>query len=200
MNRNSINNIIHQKTGSEVVSLSSLGGGSISTAYKAALSSGNAVFIKVSPQFPDMFVKEANGLRELQKANAIRIPKVLYAGGEILILEYLPVSSPSNRKKFFEDFGKRFAQLHKCTSLSFGFTEDNYIGSIPQKNTPQSNSWREFYWTERLLFQFHLAERNGYADGGLRKAFTALEQRIDHIIPDDGEPPVGRFHPGSLHL
>ena len=190
MNRNNINNIILEKTGSDVASLSPLGGGSISSAYKAALSDGTSTFIKVSPQSPDMFVKEANGLKELQKANAIRIPTVLHADKEILILEYLPVSSPSNKKKFFEEFGRQFAQLHKFTSPSFGFSENNYIGSTPQKNMPQSNSWKEFYRTERLLFQFHLAERNGYADSGLRKAYTALEQHIDDIIPDASEPPA----------
>src|SRR3990172_5140380 len=136
MNQNTIQNIIREKTGSGVVSLSPVGSGCISPAYKAALSDGDSAFVKVSPQFPDMFLKEANGLRELAKANAIRIPNILYAGEEILILECLPVTSPSNRKKFFEAFGRQFALLHKFTSPAFGFYEDNYIGSTPQKNMP----------------------------------------------------------------
>jgi protein-ribulosamine 3-kinase len=190
MNRNNIHKIVREKIGKEITSISSLSGGSISSAYKAILSDGNFVFLKISPQFPDMFIKEANGLKELHKAKTIRIPNVLFTDNEILILEYLPVSSPSNRKKFFEEFGKQFAQLHRYTSPTFGFIEDNYIGSTPQKNTPQSNSWREFYWNERLLFQFHLAERNGYADSDLRKAFSYLEQHLNDIIPDDGETPA----------
>ena len=187
MERNNLNTIIGEKTGRKVISLSSLGGGCISPAYKATLSDGGSVFIKESPQFPDMFEKEANGLRELMRSKAIRIPDVLHADKEVLILEYLPVSSIGSRKKFFEEFGRQLAQLHRFASSSFGFFEDNYIGSTPQKNTPLSNSWREFYWNERLLFQFRLAEHNGYADSGLRKAFTSLEQRINDIIPEDGE-------------
>lgn len=190
MNRNEINNIVRQKTGKEISSLSPLGGGSISTAYKTMLSDHSSLFVKVSPQFPDMFMKEANGLLELEKAKAIRIPHVLHTDEQILILEFIPSSSPTSRKKFFEAFGRQFAQMHKQTSVSFGFYEDNYIGSTPQKNLPQSASWREFYWTNRLLFQYRLAEKNRYADSSLRKLFSDLEKNIFSIIPDDGEPPA----------
>lgn len=172
------------------VSLSPVGGGSISTAYKATMSDRSSVFVKVSPQFPDMFVKEANGLQELEKAKSIRIPSVLFVDQEILILEFLPSTSPANRNKFFEQFGRQFAQLHRFTNTSFGFYEDNYIGATPQKNNPQSPSWREFFWTNRLLFQFRLAEKNKYADTSLRKLFSDLEKAIDTIIPSDGEPPA----------
>jgi protein-ribulosamine 3-kinase len=190
MNDNIINTLIRDAVGRQVVSLSPLGGGSISTAYKTELSDGSSVFLKVSPQFSDMFIKEANGLRELEKANAIRIPRVLHADEKVLIIEFLPSTSPSNRKIFFENFGRQFAQLHRRTNRQFGFYEDNYIGSTPQKNLPMTASWREFYWQNRLLFQFHLAEKNGYADSSLRKYFSQLEKNMNNIIPDDGEPPA----------
>ncbi len=190
MTRSEINNITREKTGRDVTSLSSLGGGSISTAYKTILSDGSSVFLKVSPQFPDMFVKEADGLRELEQAKAIRIPHVLHADEQILILEFLPAVSPSDSKKYFEEFGRQFAAMHRFIVPSFGFYEDNYIGSTPQKNKPQVASWREFYWTNRLLFQFRLAEKNEYADASLRGLFSGLEKNISSIIPDDGEPPA----------
>jgi len=190
MKQNNILAIVEEKIGKRILSLSPLGGGSISTAYKAELLDNSLVFIKVSPQFPDMFVKEANGLRELEKAKAIRIPQVFYANEEILILEYLPSLSPSNRKQFFEEFGRQFAEMHRYSNSLFGFYEDNYIGSTPQKNTPHMTSWREFYWQNRLLFQFHLAEQNGYVDSSLRKYFSQLEKKLTDIILDDGEPPA----------
>lgn len=190
MKHHNLSGVIREKIGKQILSLSPLGGGSISTAYKADLSDGLSVFLKVSPQFPDMFMKEANGLRELEKAKAIRIPQVLHADEEILILEYLPAVSPANRKKFFEEFGRQFAAMHRHSHSLFGFYEDNYIGSTPQKNKPQMNSWQEFYWTNRLLFQFRLAEENGYADSSLRKYFLQLEKNFAGIIPDDGEPPA----------
>ena len=167
-----------------------MGGGSISSSYKAILAGGESVFVKVSPQQRDMFLKEANGLRQLTKSNAIKIPKVLSVNEEILVLEILPAISPSNRKKFFETFGAQFAQLHRTSSSSFGYTEDNYIGSTPQQNTPCSSSWREFFLSRRLQYQFSLAERNGYADGRLRRSFATLERQIEDLIPEDGEPPA----------
>lgn len=190
MKQHNISGIIKEKTGNRILSLSLLGGGSISTAYKAELSDNSLVFLKVSPEYPDMFIKEANGLRELEKAKVIRIPHVIHADEEILILEYLPSESPANRKKFFEEFGRQVAAMHRHSNSLFGFYEDNYIGSTPQKNTPQLTSWREFYWQNRLLFQFHLAEKNGYVDSTLRKYFSQLEKKLTDSIPDDGEPPA----------
>lgn len=187
---NQIEKHIERKLGKKVLTVLPVGGGSISSAYKAVLDGGESVFAKVSPQQRDMFLKEANGLKELTKSNAIRIPKVLIAEEDILVLEFLPAVSPSNRKKFFETFGAQFARLHRTSSSIFGYTEDNYIGSTPQQNTPCSSSWREFYHTHRLQYQFRLAEKNGYADGRLRKSFETLEKRIEHLIPEDGEPPA----------
>jgi protein-ribulosamine 3-kinase len=140
-----------------VRSLFPLSGGSIASAYRAELDDMQSLFVKVSPQRSDMFMKEANGLRELKKADAIRVPEIIAVNNDILILEFLPVSSPTNRKSFFEQFGRQFAQLHRCTSKQFGFYENNFIGSTPQINLPQSTSWKEFFIVNRLDFQFKLA-------------------------------------------
>ena len=185
-----VNSLIEHALKKEVASITPIGGGSISTAMKATLRDGENVFVKVSPQQKDMFPKEANGLRELAKADAVKVPGVICVEENILILEFLPSSSPFNRKKFFEEFGRQFAALHRCTSPSFGFIENNYIGSTPQWNAPRSSSWKEFYRNCRLLFQFHLAEENGYVDAELRRLFSALDRRLDELIPDDGELPA----------
>ncbi|MGA7161392.1 MAG: fructosamine kinase family protein [Bacteroidota bacterium] len=174
----------------EVASVTPIGGGSISTAMKATLGDGEILFVKVSPQQKDMFPKEANGLRELAKADAVKVPRVICVEENVLIIEFLRSSSPSNRKTFFAEFGRQFAALHRCTSSSFGFAENNYIGSTPQQNTPRSSSWKEFYQNYRLQFQFHLAEKNRYVDAELRRLYTALDRRLDELIPDDGEPPA----------
>ncbi|HTR81247.1 MAG TPA: fructosamine kinase family protein [Bacteroidota bacterium] len=173
-----------------VSSISPIGGGSISTVMRATLADGESVFVKTAPQSKDIFVKEGNGLRELAKSAAIKVPRVLFVDEEILILEYLPSQAPSNRKKFFQVFGEKFSRLHRTTSPTFGFSEDNYIGSTPQPNTPPAFSWREFYFTRRLEFQYRLAEKNGYADSTLAKLFGEVGRAIDRLIPEDGEPPA----------
>ena len=182
--------LIQSALSKNVLSLSPLSGGSIASAYRVEMSDGQSLFVKSSPQHQDMFVKEANGLRELAKANVLRIPEVILASEELLILEYLPVTTPTQRTQFFEQFGKHFAQLHRHSATQFGFIENNYIGSTLQENLPQTNSWKDFFVEHRLEFQFRLAELNGYNDKEIISLFTKLEKQIDRLIPNDGEPPT----------
>ncbi len=187
---NHIHSLIHSAINKNVISLSPVSGGSIASTFRAELDDKSSLFIKVSPQYNDMFIKEASGFRELKKADAIRVPEVLYASEEILITEFLPVSSPTHRTQFFETFGSQFARLHRQTSDTFGFHENNYIGSTPQINLPQMRSWKEFFILNRLDFQFRLAEKNGHNDKEFVSLFRSLEKQIIRLIPEDGEPPA----------
>ena len=116
--------LIQSVLNKNVRSLSPLRGGSIASSYRVELENKQLFFAKISPQHPHMFTKEANGLRELQKANALRIPEIVFANEDILILEFLPVISSTRRTHFFEQFGKHLAQLHRHTSDQFGFYEN----------------------------------------------------------------------------
>ena len=110
-----------------------------------------------------MFVKETNGLLELVKAGVIRVPKIIHAEADFIILEN--ISSKNKDKLFWGNFGRNFAMLHKYTSVSFGFYEDNFIGSTPQLNHTSSTekiNWTEFYFNKRILYQYKLAENKGY--------------------------------------
>ena len=92
----------------------SVSGGCINDAKILCTESGKQFFIKTNQGNPqDMFAKEANGLKELASANAIRVPDVIYVDDNFILLEALISSSKS--KYFFEDFGRKFAQLHKYT-------------------------------------------------------------------------------------
>jgi fructosamine-3-kinase len=182
---------IEEKLGRKIKSLSSLSGGCISDANKITMSDGSNYFLKYNPSTSnDMFIKEANGLKELSKANAIRIPEVLSFDEDYILLEYIPTG---NKKKiFFEEFGRSFAEMHKFTSDSFGFYEDNYIGSNPQKNIPVENekaSWVSFYFNKRILFQLQLAEKLGNSTDALRKGISKLENKIEEIIGGIAEKP-----------
>jgi len=182
---------IEEKLGSKIKSLSSLSGGCISDAYKVITENGLNYFLKYNPSDSnDMFIKEANGLKELAKASAIRIPEVLSFNDDFILLEYIPTGS--KKKNFFEEFGRSFAKMHKHTSESFGFYEDNYIGSNPQKNIPDENeksSWVNFYFKKRILNQFQLSEKLGNSTEKLRKGISKLENKIEEIIGDTKEKP-----------
>jgi protein-ribulosamine 3-kinase len=182
---------IEEKLKIKIKSLSSLSGGCISDAYKITMSDGSNYFLKYNPSTSnDMFIKEANGLKELAKANAIRIPNVLSFDEDYILLEYIPTGN--KKKDFFEEFGRSFAEMHKFTSNIFGFYEDNYIGSNPQKNIPdvkEKTSWVSFYFNKRILFQLQLAEKFGNSTPELRKGVSRLEEKIEDIIDNTTEKP-----------
>ncbi len=164
----------------------SVSGGCINDAKIITTKSGMSYFVKTKSNYAkDMFLKEANGLRELAKANVIRVPNVIYVDNDFIIIEN--IIPHTKNKSFWENFGRDFARLHKCTNTSFGFYEDNYIGSTPQLNLPnkmESVSWVEFYFNKRLLFQYKLAEKNGYAGEELCSVFFQLESKISSILKD----------------
>jgi fructosamine-3-kinase len=169
----------------------SLSGGCISNAYKVTFEDDTSFLIKINDHSPaDMFIKEAHGLKELQKANAIKVPEVILYDEGFVLLEF--ITSVTKKKNFFEEFGRKFALLHKFTADEFGFYEDNYIGSTPQINindeTTKKN-WTSFYFNKRLLYQFKLAEKNGYADSRLRDAFIKTEDKIEFILGGSDEMP-----------
>ncbi len=195
--------------------MNSVSGGCISSALKLKTKTGEDYFLKLNdlpsslpallrrstsqrlaghaympPKAGDMFLKEANGLRELRKAGSLRVSQVILAEESFILLEY--IRQGSRHPKFFEDFGRRFAEMHKFTSPSFGFFEDNYIGSTIQENIPdenERNNWTDFYWNKRIIFQFRLAERNGYAEKELKDGIKKLENKIEKILAGSEEKP-----------
>ncbi|GET27835.1 fructosamine kinase family protein [Prolixibacter sp. SD074] len=177
-------------TGEKIIRTQSIGGGCIANARRITTGAGRSFFMK-SGFHNSMFRNEANGLKELAKANAIRVPKVLLQEDDFLLLEFIPQGG--RKRNFFEDFGRRFARMHRYQAEQFGFYEDNFIGATPQVNIPvgdEATNWTSFYMNKRLLFQFQLAERNGYADEKLRSGFRKLEEKIEDILEGSEEPPT----------
>lgn len=182
---------IENKVKAKLLSTESLSGGSISEAYKIRTDSDSRYFLKINSGLPpDMFPKEANGLGELRKAGAIRVPEVIFSGQDFILTELIEPGPKEN--KFFENFGRKFAKLHQYSSSGFGFYENNYIGSGVQLNIPdtkEKNSWVEFYFNKRILFQYKLAEKNGQSTPELLNGIGKLENKIGEILGESDEPP-----------
>jgi len=140
------------------------------------------VKINNAEKFPGMFEAEKAGLEELQRPKVIDVPNVLGIGEientSYLLLEYK--ASAAKSSTFWEDFGKQMAALHKTTSEEFGFHQDNYIGSLPQRNKAATSA-TDFYISERLDPQLKMAKNRGY-DLGVTKSFF---RNISAIIPDE---------------
>ena len=172
----------------KIVSSDSLGGGSIANSFVIQTESGKKYFGKTYGNNQVILQNEANGLSELAKTRAIRIPKVIALTDNFLLLEF--IETGRRERGFSELFGKQFAKMHRTTSDKFGFLENNFIGSTPQINLPESNSWIEFFWINRLLYQFKLAEQNGYVNFELRNLFNKLENKLPSILEGTEEKPT----------
>jgi fructosamine-3-kinase len=135
--------------------------------------------------FPGMFEKEAVGLRTLEEARAIRVPKVVATGQagnyQFLLLEY--IESRSKSKNFWEITGRRLARLHQTEMKTFGLDHDNYMGSLPQLNTPRQ-TWVEFFIEQRLTAQVKEASRSDLITNDVMKKFDALFAKLPSLLPE----------------
>lgn len=140
------------------------GGGCINAAYVVD-GGGQRWFVKTNDAAQRaMFEAEAEGLRELAQAAALRVPRPLCfgaaEGSAYLVLEYLDLGSGG--AKAATRLGEQLAVLHRVTAPQFGWRRANTIGATKQINTPESD-WIEFWRTRRLGFQLDLAARQSGA-------------------------------------
>lgn len=131
-----------------------VGGGCINHAVKITSSVGD-FFLKWNANGPaDLFVKEAEGLNEMQKSenSFLIVPKVIWSKPTddlpgLLLMEYLPPSGSTSG--FDERLGRGIAQLHRHTASKFGFYHSNYCGTTLQDNK-WKDSWPEFFGQQRI--------------------------------------------------
>ncbi|MBN2639289.1 MAG: fructosamine kinase family protein [Bacteroidales bacterium] len=187
-----IEQILSEKTGKlvQIKNKVSVGGGSINDAYRLETTAG-LFFAKVNSasRYPQMFKKEALGLRLLVQANEISVSEVIGFGetgaDAFLVLNY--IESAKTTKNFWEDFGTRLAKLHKDTNKLFGLEYDNYIGSLHQNNK-QHETWNEFFIQERLEPLAKMAYDDRLLESKDLKILQNFEKRINDIFPV--EPPA----------
>lgn len=178
---------IAEKNNFILKSRSRLTGGDINEVFLLTGNSSERFVVKLNSaeKFPGMFQAEKTGLEALAKPENIDVPKVFdigeFEGWAYLLLEFKASAEPSGN--FSEKFGKQLADLHRNTADSFGFAEDNYIGSLPQQNKSCSNA-ADFYISERLEPQFKMAKDRKY-ELGLKETFF---RNVADIIPE--EPPA----------
>ena len=161
-----------------------VGGGDISSAWRIR-GDDHHVFLKTGPATSyEMFLAESEGLKELEKAEAVRVPKVLgcvVSGTEaMLALEWMnfePASIDAERV-----LGRQLARQHQIGGSRFGWHRDNTIGSTPQVNS-WSDDWVRFFAEHRLGFQLDLAARNGF-DGKLQTAGRKLVDSLGRFFSD----------------
>lgn len=135
----------------QVKRLIPLSGGDINEVFKLETNISNYC-VKLNDAFlyPEMFEKEAKGLRSLN-ASSFRVPEVIATGSyneyAFLIMEFINPNPPNSN--FWFDFASHLANLHSISNESFGWDENNYIGTLTQSNKATLN-WSDFFYRERL--------------------------------------------------
>jgi fructosamine-3-kinase len=171
-------------------------GGDINQSARFACG-GTPYFVKWNTSAPPtMFPTEADGLRRLGDANAVRVPAVIAQGDAdgacpaFLALEWIETGGP--RGDTMQRFGASLAEMHRQTAPTYGLDCDNFIGRLPQPNTP-SVSWSAFYRDQRIGAQVTLARRLGRLPNRREHLLTRLMDRLPDLLDD------GTIRPSLIH-
>lgn len=178
----------------DITSRQSISGGDINQAWK--ISDGNTdYFLKTNTADKiEMFAAEAEGLKAMSAADAIRVPQPVCYGSHgdqsYLVMEYVPLSGNLDRNQF----GHQMAEFHQYTQTEFGWHRENTIGSTPQIND-FSTDWIDFWQERRLGFQIQLAVKHGANN---RLADKAEKLMADMAVFFAGYRPVASILHGDL--
>lgn len=180
--------VVIERSLGEVQAATSVGGGDINRAVKFQTRQG-VFFVKWNENAPEgMFETEAKGLRLLSSAGEVRVPDVAMQSEKMgetpafLVLEWLELAQTKEGEGAMK-LGRGLAAIHRNIAESHGLDHDNYIGSLPQRNT-QSESWPRFYGEERIKPQMELAREKGVLSGELESLLMRLIEKLPQLVPD----------------
>ena len=187
--------VITSRVGRAEPTLTRVAGGDVNEAFEARWPGGDRLFIKTRRGLTgDAYRTEAEGLRWLAEAGALRVPKVVAQSGPddaiaFLALEHMARTAPALDHD--DRLGGGLAALHAAGAAGFGYPDDNWIGSLPQSNRPH-DTWAAFYAAERVLPLVRRAVDGGQAP----TEWTSVADRLAARLPDLAGPPEP---PARLH-
>ena len=174
---------ISKHLGTEILEVISVTGGDINEAYRISTET-DAYFLKYnrSAHHKGIISSEVDGLQALADKH-VRVPELLhhfstedFSG---IMLEWIEVSNRQTSLEGQKDLAIQLSIMHSITNDSFGYNENNYIGSITQSNAWYSN-FTDYYLESRLIPQYTLARAKGFLSGtkDVEKTFMKMCQTI----------------------
>jgi len=164
-----------------------ISGGCINHAGRLRSTKGD-FFLKwnTAAKYPGMFESERRGLQYLRQPGVIDIPEVFAAGtaGSFQFILMAFIAKAPAVKRYWEMLGEQLAALHRVTNGQFGLDHNNYIGSLPQTNTPHGK-WVEFFIAERLVPQLKIAYELRRIDQPWLRSFEALYPKLNTLLPEE---------------
>jgi fructosamine-3-kinase len=135
--------------GRAVVDARRVGGGCINEGWRVEFEGGERAFVKTRPEAaPGEYAAEAAALEWLAEPRAVRVPRVIGVGEDLLALEWIDEGSLTADGA--EELGRGLAALHEAGAETFGGAGGPlHIGRLTIPNDPLSD-WPTFYATNRL--------------------------------------------------
>ena len=172
----------------QILGVHPAGGGCIHSAARLSTTAGD-YFAKWNSDCPaDVFLREADGLRELGgAASGLVVPRVLdavaveHGAPGFILMEYLPPASGSRDQD--EALGRGLAALHRRAATSFGFDTHTYCGPTRQDNR-RTSSWAEFYGERRLAPLLRLIEEERGLEPSERRFCERLVEKLPALLPE----------------
>lgn len=140
-------------------------------------------------EYADVLASEASNLKLLKKY--VQAPEPILWGTHhdksFLLMEYL---EPGICKNFWKLLAWQVAHLHQQHASQAGLHYSNYIGTLPQDNTPASDVVA-FYAEKRLWSLAKQAHQHKLIHTSLLKRFERLIARLHHLLPAE---PISLLH------
>jgi fructosamine-3-kinase len=131
---------------------------------------------------PRFFEAEADGLQRLTRSGLIRVPQAIAVDSAFLILQWID-SASGKSVQAAEVLGRQLAEQHSIRQLFYGLKTDNYIGRLPQPNA-RSDSWIDFYRTQRLGSQMIQAQANRLMPAHRSRKLEEVMANLDRWITE----------------
>jgi len=172
---------LQNELGTELISLSSVGGGDFARAYRATLSDGKHIFVKTHQNPPaNFFSTEAAGLEWLRASGHVNVPEVLAFGDDppFLAMEWVDIGNEIPETE--HQFGRELAGLHQSGFDCFGRPDGRTTGSQAVPNLA-CESWSQFYTSRRLLPLAKMAHEKNALPQSCIKKIEKLSHRLDEF-------------------
>jgi fructosamine-3-kinase len=158
-----------------------LEGGYASKTYRVRTSLGRSVVVKTQDDLPpDLYPLEADGLDALRVPGGFAVPEVLRVTPTFIVLADLGTSAPS--PTYWEDAGRALALQHQQTADKFGYHQDNYLGTLPQRN-PWTTDGHAFFAEHRLLRYLETPNCQNNLALEDRRRVERVADRLPELVP-----------------
>jgi fructosamine-3-kinase len=153
-----LKSLLEEKLG-PVQEFKPVAGGDISKAYHLSTSFGR-YFVKIleASEAFDIFLLEKLSLEMIADTGTIKTPEIHFVDRlrnlSFLVMDFIESKTPN--QKDYQQLGAQLAQMHQVRQTSYGWEQDNFIGTLQQSNKLH-DEWPGFYVQERLQPQIQLA-------------------------------------------